>query len=132
MNEAQERFKQVYERALKALRVGEPAHAERQLRAIQAALPGEINSLRILGLALLAQQKTSAAVETLERAVASAPDFTPARADLARGYRHAERTAQAHAEIRAVLKRSPALGSAWLVYGDVLVDMQKYSAAAIA
>jgi len=132
MNKTQERFKQVYERALNALRVGEPAQAERQLRAIQATLPGEINSLRILGLALLAQQKTSAAVETLERAVAAAPDFALARADLARGYRHAGRTAQAHAEIRTVLKRSPALASAWLIYGDVLVDMRRYSAASIA
>lgn len=132
MNDAHERFKQAYERALKALRVGEPAQAERQLRAIQAALPGEINSLRILGLALLAQLKTSAAVETLERAVAAAPEFAPARADLARGYRQAGRMAQAHAEIRAVLEHSPAPASAWLIYGDVLVDMQKYPAAAAA
>jgi predicted Zn-dependent protease len=132
MREAQERFKQAYGRALKALRVGEPEQAELQLRAIQAALPGEVNSLRILGLALLVQQKTAAAVETLERAVAAAPDFDLARADLARAYRHAGRAAQAQDEIRAVLKRSPTLGSAWLIYGDVLVDMRKYSAAAIA
>ncbi len=64
--------------------------------------------------------------------MAAAPDFALARADLARGYRHSGRTAQAHAEIRTVLKRSPALVSAWLIYGDVLVDMRKYSAAAIA
>jgi tetratricopeptide (TPR) repeat protein len=132
MNEAQDRFKKVYERALTALRVGEPAQAEHQLRAIQAALPGEINSLRLLGLALLAQQKTFAAVATLARAVAAAPDFALARADLARGYRNAGRTEQAYTEIRAVLTRAPALGSAWLTYGDVLVDMQQYSAAAIA
>jgi len=44
-----------YSAALAALRTGRPEAAERQLRAIQAAAPGEVNSLRLLGVALLAQ-----------------------------------------------------------------------------
>jgi tetratricopeptide (TPR) repeat protein len=132
VNEAQQGFNQAYEQALKTLRVGEAVHAERQLRALQAILPGEMNSLRLLGLALLAQRKIAPAVEMLERVVAAEPGFALARADLASAYRHAGRIVQAHAEVRNVLRTSPALGSAWLTYGDVLVDMGKYSAAAVA
>lgn len=132
MNEAQQRFKRAYDSALNALRVGEPAKAERELQVIQAALPGEVNSLRILGLALLAQQKTAAATASLERAVASAPEFTAAHADLARCYRQAGRLEEAHAKIRGVLRCSPGLWGAWSTYGDILVDLRQYPAAAVA
>jgi predicted Zn-dependent protease len=57
--------------ALTALREGRAATAERQLRAIQDAAPGEVNSLRLLGVALLAQDKVSPAIEILERACCS-------------------------------------------------------------
>ena len=84
---SQAELRAAYGQALAALRTGRAETAERQLRAIQAAAPGEVNSLRLLGAALLAQDKVSPAIETLERAVAAAPKFWPARTDLARAYR---------------------------------------------
>ena len=57
------------------LKTGRAATAERQLRAIQAAAPGEVNSLHLLGAALLDQDKVTAAIEMLERAVAAAPQL---------------------------------------------------------
>jgi tetratricopeptide (TPR) repeat protein len=115
-----------YSQALAALRTGRAATAERQLRAIQAAAPGEVNSLRLLGLALLAQGKIKPAIETLERAVAAAPEFPQARTDLARAYRQDGRLDAAREELRRVLKEAPSLDGAWLAYGDVLVDLEKY------
>jgi tetratricopeptide (TPR) repeat protein len=115
-----------YSAALAALRTGRPEAAERQLRAIQAAAPGEVNSLRLLGVALLAQGKLDGAIEALERAVAAAPSFPHARTDLARAYRKAGRLDAARKELQLVLKQAPALDGAWLAYGDVLVDLQKY------
>jgi tetratricopeptide (TPR) repeat protein len=132
MEDGQQKNRTSYDRALNALRSGDAISAERQLRAIQATLPGEVNSLRLLGLALLAQLKIAAAVEILEQAVAAAPDFWHARTDLARAYRQAGRIDAAYAELRDVLKNAPSLGPAWLAFGDVLVDMEKYADARVA
>jgi tetratricopeptide (TPR) repeat protein len=121
-----------YSEALAALRVGRAESAERQLRAIQAAAPGDVNSLRLLGVALLLQGKTEPAVRALERAVATAPDFAHARTDLARAYRECGRLEAARQELQRVLKQAPALEAAWLAYGDVLVDLKKFADAKFA
>jgi tetratricopeptide (TPR) repeat protein len=115
-----------YAEALAALRSGRVESAERQLRAIQAAAPGDVNSLRLLGVALLAQGRLEGAVQELERAVAAAPGFARARTDLARAYREMGRVQAAREELQRVLKQAPALDVAWLAYGDVLVDLEKY------
>jgi tetratricopeptide (TPR) repeat protein len=121
-----------YSEALTALRMGRAESAEKQLRAIQAAAPGEVNSLRLLGVALLAQGKLAPAVEALEQAVAAAPDFPHARTDLARAYREVGRPEDARRELQRVLKQAPALEAAWLAYGDVLIDLEKYADAKFA
>ena len=128
----QAQLRAAYGQALAALRTGRAETAERQLRAIQAAAPGEVNSLRLLGLALLDQDKVAPAIETLERAVAAAPAFLHARTDLARAYRRDGRFAAARQELHGVVKAAPALDAAWLAYGDVLVDLQQYSDARVA
>lgn len=123
---SQAELRTAYGQALAALRLGRAETAERQLRAIQAAAPGEVNSLRLLGLALLAQKKVKPAIETLERAVAAAPEFPHARTDLARAYREDGRLSEAREELRRVLTMAPTLDVAWLAYGDVLFDLEKY------
>ena len=115
-----------YAQALANLRAGRAQTAEHQLRAIQAEAPGEVNSLRLLGVALLDQDKVSPAIETLERAVAAAPQFWPARTDLARAYRKVGRLEEAREELRRVVTAAPGLEAAWLAYGDVLVDLEKF------
>jgi len=125
----QAQFREAYGRALTALRLGQAATAERQLRTIQAAAPGEVNSLRLLGLALLAQDKLTAAIEALEQAVAAAPGFPQARTDLARAYRQDGRVEPALAELRTALASAPSLGLAWLALGDVYVDLGRYAEA---
>lgn len=114
------------------MRLGRAATAERQLRAIQAGVPGDVNSLRLLGVALLDQDKVSAAIETLERAVSAVPHFWPARTDLARAYRLAGRFEAAREELQKVVAAAPALQAAWFAYGDVLVDLEKYPDARVA
>ena len=83
-------------------------------------------------MALLDQDKISAAVEILERAVAAAPHFWHARTDLARAYRSAGRLEPAREELRRVVAAAPELTAAWLAYGDVLVDLEKYPDARVA
>ncbi len=125
-DQSQASLRNAYGQALAALRAGRAATAERQLRAIQEVAPGEINSLRLLGAALLAQDQVPQAIPVLERAVAAAPAFAQARVDLARSYRAAGRLEAARDELRRVVAAAPGLDSAWLAYGDVLVDLGKY------
>ena len=116
-----------YQQALLSLRLGRAETAEKQLRSIQEAAPGEVNSLRLLGLALLAQRKLGPSIETLERTVALAPRFFLAQVDLARAYRQDGRLETARERLRTVIKDAPALDVAWLAYGDVLFDLQKFA-----
>jgi predicted Zn-dependent protease len=109
--------------ALRELRAGNARGAELRLRALQSAAPGEIESLRLLGVALLMQENVAGALAALERAVRAAPDCLTARIDLARAYRKAERTEAAYAELRGVLRRDSSLHLGWLALGDVLVDL---------
>jgi tetratricopeptide (TPR) repeat protein len=124
--QSQAQSQAAYSEALAMLKTGRAATAEQRLRAIQAADPGEVKSLHLLGAALLYQDKATEAIEVLERAVASRPDFWQARTDLARAYRTAERRAEARKELRRVVAAAPMLESAWLAYGDVLIELEKY------
>lgn len=119
-------------RAHAALRAGQAATAEKWLRALEAESPGEVNCQWLLAVALLDQSRVEESVEMLERALRSAPGFAEARIDLARARRRAGRTAEAREEVRRVLQALPHHHRAWLVYGDVLVDLGQYDDARIA
>ncbi|MGC1520158.1 MAG: sulfotransferase [Steroidobacteraceae bacterium] len=123
---AQAERRAAYAQALANLRAGRAQTAERQLRAIQAEAPGEVNSLRLLGVALLDQDKVAPAIEALERTALAAPGFWPGRTDLARAYRRGGRLQEAREELRRAVEAVPGLEAAWLAYGDVLVDLEKY------
>src|SRR5450631_2944877 len=131
-SDKQAAMRAAYREAHLALSAGRAATAEAQLRAIQAAFPKEVTSLRLLGRALLAQDKLKEAIAALEQAVAAAPGFAPARTDLARAYRQDGRLEEAREEVRRVLEKMPHQHLAWLAYGDVLVDLQQYADARIA
>jgi predicted Zn-dependent protease len=126
------KLRAAYSQALQALRMGHAQAAERQLRGIQSAAPGDVNGLRLLGSALLAQDKVLPAIETLEPVVAAAPNFWLARTDLARAYRACGRLEAAREQLRTVVAAVPGLDTAWLAYGDVLVDLEKYPDAKVA
>jgi tetratricopeptide (TPR) repeat protein len=129
---AQARLRAAYSQAFAALRTGRAQVAEQQLRVIQAQAPGEVNSLRLLGVALLDQEKIPDALEALERAVSAAPEFWAARTDRARAYRCAGRLQAAREELQRIVAAAPELEAAWLAYGDVLVEMEKYPDARLA
>jgi tetratricopeptide (TPR) repeat protein len=119
-------------RAHALVRTGRAAAAERQLRALEAQFPGEVNCLWLLGVALLDQDKVSESIATLERVLAATPDFANARVDLARAYRRDGRPERAREEVRRVLHTLPQHHGAWLAYGDALVDLGKYEEARVA
>ena len=123
---------EILRQAQAALRAGRAATAEHWLRALERQFPGDVNCLRLLGAALLDQNKLPESIATLEGLLARAPDFTGARVDLARAYRRAGRPEQAREEVRRVLEKMPHRHLAWLAYGDVLVDLGQYADARVA
>ena len=60
--QSQAQLRAAYSEAFALLKTGRAATAERQLRAIQAAGPGEVKSLHLLGAALLYQGKVTEAI----------------------------------------------------------------------
>jgi tetratricopeptide (TPR) repeat protein len=130
--ESQVQLRAAYAEALALIRSGRFATAERHLRAVRASSPEDVNSARLLGVALLAQDKVGPALEVLEPTVARAPQFWLARMDLARALRAAGRLEEARAFLRQVVEAAPHLDLAWLAYGDVLVDLEKYPDARVA
>ena len=115
-----------------ALRAGRAATAERWLRALDAQFPGDVNCLWLLGAALLYQNKISESIATLDEVLSRAPDFAPARVDLARAHRSDGRPERAREEVRRVLEKMPQQHHAWLAYGDALVDLEQYADACVA
>ena len=130
--QSQAQLRDAYSEALLLLRSGRSASAERQLRAIQSLAPGDVNSLRLLGVALLDQGKFDAAIETLEGVARAAPQFWAARTDLARAYRSARRLDAAREQLKNIVGAQPKLEAAWLAYGDVLIDLELYADAKVA
>jgi len=71
-----------HEHALRELRAGDARSAELRLRTLQSAAPLDIESSRLLAVALLMQGNVSEALEALERLIVLAPEFLQARIDL--------------------------------------------------
>jgi tetratricopeptide (TPR) repeat protein len=125
-------FQERRRRAQLALKAGQALLAERQLRALLAEVPGEVNCVWLLGVAQLDQENPEAAAAIFESVLAAAPDFAMARVDLARAHRASSRAHRARDEVRRVLESMPQLHRAWLAYGDILFDLGQYDDARIA
>jgi tetratricopeptide (TPR) repeat protein len=113
--------------ALRELRAGDARSAELRLRTLQSAAPHDIESSRLLAVALLMQGNVSEALDALERLIVVAPEFLQARIDLARAYRKVQRADRSYTELRRVLRQDPSLHLAWLALGDVLVDLRRHA-----
>lgn len=120
------------EQARQAIRLGRASSAAQALREIQSAVPGEPESLQLLGSALRLLGNLTEAMETLERAIAGNPGSAPARIELARARREAGQPEPARELLRCLVREVPTLQDAWYAYGDVLTDLQKFPEARFA
>jgi len=125
-------FDERLQRAQAALRVGEAASAERMLRALVLERAAEPRCERLLGVALLDQDKLAESIAIFEQLLVRAPDFSEARVDLARAYCRARRAGEARSTVRQVLEREPHHSRAWLACADALVELGQYEDARVA
>ncbi len=115
-------FERAYGAALAALARADPRAALEPLYEIQARRPGEVNSLRVLGVALRAQGRHRDALVALERAIRSAPDFAHAWEDLGVVYFMLGRFEDAEQALKRALALDASLHRAWRRLGDALVE----------
>jgi tetratricopeptide (TPR) repeat protein len=125
-------FQQAYGGALALLERGDARAAERELRSMQERWPGEVNSQRVLGLALLAQGSSIEGIRMLEAVIAAAPDFAHAMLDLARAYRAQGRLQAAAALLRKALDLDKSLHEGWRLFADLSVNIGDFDAARLA
>jgi tetratricopeptide (TPR) repeat protein len=125
----QQVFQEAYTRAVALLERGDAFAAERELREIQSRWPGEVNSRRVLALALLAQGHNSEGIALLEAVIAAAADFANAKVDLARAYRAQGRLQPAAELLRKALEQDGTLHDGWRLCGDLLVNLGDFAAA---
>jgi len=122
-------FQQAYGGAVALLERGDARGAERELRRMQERWPGEVNSRRVLGLSLLAQDSSIEGIRMLEAVIASAPDFAHAMLDLARAYRAQGRLQPAAALLCKALGLDGSLHEGWRLFGDLSVNIGDFDAA---
>lgn len=115
------RFNTAYAQAVALFERGDATGAEAALRTLLRAHPGEVNSMRVLGLALLAQERHGEAIEVLEAVVRDAGDFAHAHADLAKALITEGLIERAIGELRQALRLDRGLRGAWFTLGDLLV-----------
>jgi len=122
-------FQQAYTRAVALLEGGDAVAAERELREMQRRWPGEVNTRRVLGLALLAQGHNAEGIGLLEAVLAAAPDFANAMVDLAKAYRLQGRLQAAAELLHKALQRDGMLHDGWRLFADLLVNLGDFAAA---
>jgi len=125
-------FERSYGAALAALARGDPRAAERTLREMQALRPGEVNSLRVLGVSLHAQGRHAEALAALEQTIRNAPDFSDAWEDLARVCVATRRFEDAEQALKRALALDGRRHRAWRCLGDVLVERGRPGQAKVA
>jgi len=122
-------FHRAYTQAVALLERGDAVAAERELREMQRRWPGEVNSRRVLALALLAQGNNAEGIGLLEAVLAAAPDFANAMVDLAKAYRAQGRLQAAAELLRKALEQDGTLHEGWRLCGDLLVNLGDFAAA---
>ena len=122
-------FHRAYTQAVALLERGDAVAAERELREMQRRWPGEVNSRRVLALALLAKGSNAEGIGLLEAVLAAAPDFANAMVDLAKAYRVQGRLQAAAELLRKALEQDGTLHDGWRLFGDLLVNLGDFAAA---
>jgi predicted Zn-dependent protease len=119
------------EAAEQALRIGRPDEAERLARQVLKSERVNVLAGRLLGTALLMQDRPAEAVEPLQRAARRSGD--PAiETLLARALAGAARTEAALTQLRQATSRRPPLPQAFLELGDQLAALARFEVAAAA
>ncbi len=118
----------VLQPALTALNAGRPQDAERLARDVLKADPRDAQAIRILGYALLMQERAAEAVAALEPLVRGRHD-AEIETQLAIALRQTGRDEEALGTLRRAVKRRPPFAGAFQELGVLLLSMGRYDEA---
>ena len=110
-----------FEQALKLLRSGDAAAAERASRAALVQYPDNANFLAVLGAALNRQNRASEAEVVLRKAIDADPGYAKAHEALAHALLAQKRPADAVPVLRQAVSLNPALKSAQVTLSQALL-----------
>ena len=110
-----------FEHALKLLRSGDAAAAERASRAALAQYPDDANFLVVLGAALNRQNRAAEAEAVLRKAIDADPGYAKAHEALAHALLAQKRPADAVPVLRQAVSLNPALKSAQVTLSQALL-----------
>ncbi len=116
-------YREAYRNAVEMLRENKPVLASEQLQEILKSVPGEVNSMRLLGVSLRMQGKFEEAIKYLQAVVKSTPDFALAYDDLGGAYVSAGNFKEAEKCLRRAVRLDPKLINAWRRLGELLVKL---------
>jgi tetratricopeptide (TPR) repeat protein len=118
--------RQAFANAQRWVNAGRPDLATEQLEAILQAVPGEVNSLCLLGSLYSSQGRLEEALVLLARACDAAPGFHQAALELARVQRQVGQIDAALSTLEGLTARAPDHSRAWNVLGDALCEAKRF------
>ena len=113
-----------YEQAVAALQANRLQEAETLLRALDAAAPGEPDTLQLLGVTLCRLGELEEAVRVLGEVLAKRPDHVAALFNRAQALLGLGQPAPARADLERALLRKPDLEAGWLALGGALAALR--------
>jgi tetratricopeptide (TPR) repeat protein len=116
------------EQAIAALNANRPLEAERIARDVLENEPRHAGAFRVLGYALLMQNRAQDAVAALEAAVRDSHD-PELETEFAIALRHAGRHEEALHQLKRTIKRKPPYAAAFHELGCLLATMKRYDEA---
>ncbi len=123
---AQGDVRQAFANAQRWVSAGRRDLAIEQLEAILQSVPGEVNSLCLLGSLFSSQGRLEEALALLARARDAAPGFHQAGLELARVQRQAGKLDAALETLQDLTARAPDHSRAWNVLGDVFCQAKRF------
>jgi tetratricopeptide (TPR) repeat protein len=130
MSNGMDRAEGAVQHAMSALNANRPVEAERIAREALKDAPRHAGILRILGYALLMQNRAQDAVAALERAVHGTHD-PELETQLAIALRQVGRHEEALHRLRRAIRRKPPYAGAFHELGCLLVSMKRYDEAIV-
>ena len=121
--------KAVIARASEALQLDRISEAEKILREHLAEKSDDPVALHLLGVIAMESNRLKPALRLLARSVENAPDFLPARSDLARAQMKGDHFDAALESAEKAIALDPELPHSWVLKGSVLAKAQRHDEA---
>ncbi len=122
-------LQKTYQVATDLLNKGQPLEAEKQLKQFIILQNGDLNCERLLGMALMRQNKHDESIEVFKSICGKVTGTPIAVLDLVMAYKAANQANQAIILLQSELKKDPKVVKLWFKLGDILFEESRFKEA---